>query len=539
MTGLVLGVDQGTSSTRCVAFDERLATLGAHAVPVSASCPAPGLVEQDPIELADSARAAVSGALRAAGARMADVLAVGIANQTETFLLADRRSARPIHPAIVWQDRRTAPSCDALRSAGHGERVRELTGLELDATFPATKIAWLLDRLAGTRDAASRGELRYHDVGSWLLLSLCGGAEACEIGNAGRTLLCALGADDWSAELLELFDVPRALMPPIVDSDGLHAQLLTDDGSAPLRALLGDQQASLLGLRCHEPGMAKVTLGTGAFVLAQAGRDAPRPPAGVLASCAWRRRGRAAFALEGFVPTAGAALSWFSQLGVLPEPRALDALLAGAGVGRLSRPGPRGAVAAGAGRSDASSPAAESSDAGSPGAGRSDASSPGRERFGDGPVVCVPALQGLGTPSWDAETRGALLGLSRATTRAEIARAVVDGVLHQVADALDAISVELPIATVLLDGGMSRSAWIVQRLADIAGVRVQRASGGEATAAGAAMLAGMAAGVWGDPRDLPPLAVDLAAEPRWSEEERAERRVRWAAACSLVREWRP
>ncbi len=488
MTAVVLGLDQGTSSTRCLVLDHALAQRGTAAVRLSTSFPGPGLVEQDPDELLASASTAIAGALAAAGAKATDVVAVGIANQTETFIVSERESGRPIHPAIVWQDRRTADRCDALAEAGHAALVRALTGLELDPVFPATKIGWVLDHVAGAGVAAQAGELVYHDVAGWLVANLIG-AEACDAGNAGRTLLCALGGEDWDDRLLQLFGIPRALLPPIIGSDGL-AQMTgaRDPAGPPITGVLGDQQASLFGLGCLAPGSAKVTLGTGAFILAQAGTSAPVPPAGVLASCAWRRGGETSYALEGFIPAAGSALDWFAGVDVLPPGAELDALLS----------------------------AAEPDDDG---------------------VACVPALQGLGTPSWDPNVRAALIGISRATTRAQLARAIVDGVLHQVADALDAISAEMPLRTVLLDGGMSRSDWVVQRLADLADVRVARATRGEATAIGAAMFAGLAAGFWDSVEDFPQVATDLIAEPSWEASERLARRQRWSDAVALVERW--
>ena len=289
----------------------------------------------------------------------------------------------------------------------------------------------------------------------------------CDAGNAARSLLCPLGGADWDDELLDLFGIPRALLPPIADTDRIEATI----AGVPVRAAVGDQQASLFGLRCWEPGAAKVTLGTGAFVLAHAGEAAPEIPPGVLGSTAWRREGTTTYALEGFIPTAGAAVDWFARLGVLPPPQQLDALL---------------------------------------------------REAGDDPVVCVPALQGLGTPSWDASARGALLGLSLGTTRADLARAVVDGVLHQVTDAVEAIGVE----ELWVDGGLSRSDWIVQRLADLAGVGVRRTARADSTALGAATLAGLAAGVWPSPEALPEIPLDLCAEPQLAAAERPRGRAR-------------
>jgi glycerol kinase len=486
---LLLGLDQGTSSTRCVAVDAGLRQRGAASVPVACAFPGAGRVEQDPDALVESARAAVTGALADAGARAGDVAALGIAGQTETFVVWERATGRPVHPAIVWQDRRTAAACAALREQGHEPLVRERTGLELDATFPATKLGWLLDDAAGTRADAEAGELAYGDVASWLLQAL-GGVHVCDVGNASRSALWPLAGGDWDDELLELFGIPRALLPPVVDSDALDVAVTIAPGAeVPVRAAAGDQQASLFGLRCWTPGSAKVTLGSGAFVLVHAGSAEPRPPAGVLASCAWRRAGESTYALEGFVPTAGSAADWFGRIGAIDSGPGLDALLGDAGP--------------------------------------------------DDGLVCVPALQGFGTPGWDAGARGALLGMRLETTRADIARAVVDGILHQVVDALEAISGAVAIETLRLDGGLSRSDRVVRRLADLAGVPVERTTRPDSTALGAAMLAGLAAGAWDGPAALPPVAAAAVAEPSLPEAEREDRRERWADACRLVASRRP
>jgi glycerol kinase len=490
VTALVLGLDQGTSSSRCVALDGDLRERGASSVAVASSYPGSGLVEQDPEAIAESAERAIAGALAAAGAGPRDVAALGIANQTETFVVWDRATGGAVHPAIVWQDRRTDAACAELRAQGHEDLVRERTGLELDATFPATKLRWVLDHVDGARAAAENERLAYGDVAAWLLHRWAG-IHVTDTGNAGRSLLCPLGGLDWDDDLLELFDVPRSLLPPVVDSDQIEAAatIAAAGGEVPVRAAAGDQQASLFGLRCWEPGAAKVTLGTGAFVLAQAGQAPPRPPAGILASCAWRRESTTSYALEGFIPTAGAAADWFARIGALPAGRELDALLRSAG-------------------------------------------------SGDPGISCVPALQGFGSPSWDAGARGALLGLSLGTTRADLARAVVDGILHQVADAVEAMGEAVTLDTLWVDGGLSRSDRIVQRLADLAGVRVQRTARSDSTALGAATLAGVAAGVWHRVEALPDIPLDLAADPQLAASERTRERERWAAARELTARWR-
>jgi glycerol kinase len=471
VTELVLGLDQGTSSTRCISLDRDLREHGRAQVPVACSFPRPGWVEQDPEALVASALEAIAGVCRATG------LPLGIANQTETFVVWERATGRAIHPAIVWQDRRTEDACAALRAAGHEPLIRRRTGLQLDATFPATKLAWVLDHVTGARAAAGAGELAYGDVACWLTYRLTG-EHVTDAGNAGRTLLCPLGGTDWDDELLELFGIPRALLPAIVASD----ELARARGDLRVVAAAGDQQASLFGLRCWTPGTAKVTLGTGAFLLVQAGADPPTPPDGVLASCAWRRGGTTSYALEGFVPTAGAAVDWFTRLGALPPARELDALLRTAA---------------------------------------------------DDDLVCVPTLQGTGVPTWDPAASGALLGLRLSHTRADLARAVVDGILHQVIDGLEAITVDV----LKIDGGMSRSDWVVQRLADLSGVRVERTSRPDSTALGAAMLAGLAAGLWDSPEAIPEVPVDLVASPALGAAERSRRRERWARACELSHPW--
>ena len=455
---LVAGLDQGTSSTRCVVLDAELREVAAASVPVECSFPAPGLVEQDPEAIVASAREAIA----ATGVRP-DVL--GIANQTETFVVWDRGTGEAVHPAIVWQDRRTDDACAALRE--HAAWVRERTGLELDATFPATKLRWVLDHAGG--------DLAYGDVASWLLQRLAG-VHVTDVCNAGRSLLCPLGGGDWDDELLDLFGIPRALMPPIVDSDALDAEI---DG-IPVRAAAGDQQASLFGLRCWEPGTAKVTLGTGAFVLAQAGTDGPasagrHPRVDRLAA-----RGR----------------HQLRARGLHPDRRRR---------GRLVRAHRR--------------PAA-----------RRTSSTRSWSTSRPGPV-CVPAFQGFGSPTWHAAARGALLGLELGTTRADLARAVIDGIVHQVADAVEAIGT---LDTLRIDGGLSRSDWTAQRLADLAGVTVQRTARPDSTALGAATLAGLAAGVWDGLEAIPEIPFDLVAEPAIPARERDHERERWAQARALV-----
>ncbi len=430
-----------------------------------------------------------------AASAWSDVAAVSIANQTETFVFWDRATGRPVHPAIVWQDRRTAVECDELAIAGHEPLVRARTGLELDATFPATKIRWVLDRVPGAAEAAEAGELAYGDVASWLVHTLCRGAvHVTEASNAGRTLLCGLGETTWDARSARA--VRRACGAAAADRRlRLRVRL---DGRARRRG--SDRR------RARRPAGVAVRA---ALLRRRTGEGHARHRA---ASCS-SRPGR----------TTTATARW----------RARELRVEARGACRATRS--KGSFRSRAPRSTGSSRSASSARP-----GRSMHSSP-RPRGSDLDVVFVPALQGLGTPSWRADTRGTLMGLSRATSRADIARAAIDGVLHQIADGVDAIAAAQPIELILLDGGLSRSGYVVQRLADLTGVPIERAARADSTAMGAALLGGLRAGLWSTLAELPPTASDLRADPGLPDViaatrprplgrgDRARRRVRAAA----------
>lgn len=487
--GVVLGVDQGTSSSRCLVLDAELRPLALAAREVGVSHPRAGWVEQDPEELFRTAQQAIGEALALGGVEWDSVLAIGIANQTETSVVWDLDSGAPIYPAIVWQCRRTADRCQQLRAEGHAREVRARTGLELDPTFPASKIAWILDEVPGARQAAADGRLAYGDVASWLIWRLSGGrAHVTDPSNASRSMLVDLSSLEWDADLLDLFDVPAAVLPRIHRSGPLAETTEETVGACvPIGAAIGDQQAALFGQQCWSKGDTKLTLGTGAFLWANAGSRPPDPPEGILASCCWSLADDTVYGMEGFVPTAGAAVAWLVQAGLLGGPAESEEV-----VSRLTD---------------------------------------------DEDVWFVPALAGLGAPSWDARARGALLGLTRSTTAGHVVRAALDGVIHQVVDALEAMDPAVGAPRLLrVDGGIAGNDWMMQRLADLSDRPVERPVLQEATAIGAAALAGLNAGLW-DSRDE--LAgrwkIDRRFEPEVDPGSRQRLRQRWAETVEVAR----
>jgi glycerol kinase len=467
---VVLAVDQGSSSSRCVALGPELRPLAIGSRPVASAFPRPGWVEHDADELLGSALGAVADAIGQAGASWADVAAIGLAAQTETFVVWERASGQAIFPAISWRDGRAAGRCEELRRAGHEPEIRRRTGLPLQPAFSAAKLSWLLDRVPGARRRAAAGELLFGDVNSWLTWNLSGGVtHITEPSMAARTMLFNQATAAWDPALLELFAIPGPMLPAVTDTAGRLAA--TDagvcGGRAVIGATIGDQQAALFGQHCWHEGMAKLTLGTGAFLWCHAGSAPPTlVPDGVVSSCAWRlgRAGEAgkagkagegtAFALEGFVPNAGGVTTWLRQLGVL----------AGDGWPVIRS----GAL--------------------------SDAASRGSAR---GPW-CVPALFGLGTPRWGAAAKADIVGLTADAVAADVAEAALLGVAHQVADAIDAVrrGISGPLRPIRVDGGMSRNDSLLQAVADLTGVVLERPAAGEVTALGAGALAGLGTGLW-------------------------------------------
>jgi glycerol kinase len=488
----ILALDQGTTSSRALVFDEAGGLVAMAQRELGQIFPRPGWVEHDPVEIWESQLAVAREALARAGLAAGDIAAIGIANQRETVVLWERTTGRPLGNAIVWQDRRTAAACARLRAEGHEELFAARTGLTLDPYFSGTKLAWLLDELPGARAAADAGRLAAGTIDSWLIWNLTGGAvHATDATNASRTLLYGLAGGGWDPELADLLDIPLTLLPEVRASGAPYGETAAGHLGAPvpIAAVLGDQQAALFGQACFAPGMAKNTYGTGAFLLLHTGARPVRSAHGLLASPAWRLAGGTDFALEGSVFVAGAAVQWLRDgLRLFRSAAEIEAL------------------------------AASVPDSGG--------------------VLLVPAFTGLGAPHWDPAARGALLGLTRGTTAAHIARAALEGIAHQVADVLAAMESDHggPLAELRVDGGAAANDLLLQIQADLAGVPVSRPRVRETTALGAAHLAGLAAGVF---RDLPEIAarwqLDRRFEPATGSDERAERRARWARAVAATR----
>jgi glycerol kinase len=491
----LLALDQGTTSSRAIVFTETGAIAGAAQQELTQHYPGPGLVEHDPEEIWTSQLASAQRALAEAGVGPGEIAAVGITNQRETAVLWERASGRPLHRAIVWQDRRTAGALARLREAGDEGWVREKTGLLLDPYFTASKIAWLLDHVPGARPRAEAGELAAGTIDAWLLHRLTGGAvHATDVSNASRTLLFDIRRGAWDPALLDLFGVPRPLLPEICPSSGVVAE--TAPGllgrALPIAGVAGDQQAALMGQLCLRPGMVKNTYGTGCFMLMQTGADTVPSRHNLLTTVAWRLGAAPpAYALEGSVFVAGAAIQWLRDglrvIGAAPEVNPLAASVADSGG-----------------------------------------------------VLVVPAFAGLGAPHWDPGARGIIVGLTRGTGSAHIARATLESIAYQVADVLEAMEADAGTAVSELraDGGAAASDLLMQFQADILGVPVQRPRITESTALGAAYLAGLGIGLWKSPADLTSQrAVDRTFEPAMSSDERRARLARWRRAVERAKDW--
>jgi glycerol kinase len=487
----LLAIDQGTTSSRAILFDGALKPVAVAQQEFRQVYPAPGLVEHDPEEIWASVVATVRAAFAKAGAAARDVAAIGITNQRETTVVWDRASGRPIHNAIVWQDRRTADACAALRQAGHEPMIAERTGLLLDPYFSATKIAWLIDHVEGAREAARAGRLAFGTIDTFLLWRLTGGkVHATDATNASRTLLLDINSGQWDSELCELFGVPQALLPSVRDSAADFGTTDLFGGSISILGIAGDQQAATVGQGCFKPGMMKSTYGTGCFALLNTGEAPVHSRNRLLATIAYQLDGRRTYALEGAIFIAGAAVQWLRDalkvIGTAPDVNAL----------------------------------AERADP--------------QEQ-----VYLVPAFVGLGAPWWDAQARGAIFGLTRNAGVAEIARAALEAVGYQTRDLLDAMRADWPAAgdTVLrVDGGMTASDVTMQFLADILDAPVDRPTVMETTALGAAYLAGLKAGVC---PDLAGFAARWQSERRFTPRMDAQTRARkWAGWQEAVRRTR-
>jgi glycerol kinase len=489
----IIALDQGTTSSRAIVFDRTGAPRGAAQQEFRQIYPQPGWVEHDATEIWATQSRVLHDALAAAGIGVADIAALGITNQRETTVLWDRATGTPVANAIVWQDRRTADRCDALRAAGHSVEVGKRTGLVLDPYFSGTKLAWLLDNVPGARDRAHRGELAFGTIDSWLVWNLTkGAAHVTDASNASRTLLFNIHTGEWDDELLALFDIPRTVLPRVVPSSGVSAQAILDGVQVPIAGIAGDQQAALFGQACLTPGLAKNTYGTGCFMLLNTGESAVASANNLLTTIAWRRgEDRLQYALEGSVFIGGAVVQWLRDgLRIVDSAPAIEAL------------------------------AASVAD--------------------NGGVYFVPAFAGLGAPHWDAYARGAIFGLTRGVTAGHVARAALEAIAFQSADLLQAMQRDagITLTELRVDGGAAANNLLMQFQADVLGVPVVRPKVLETTALGAAYLAGLAVGYWEDAvaiRDN--WRIDRAFEPAMQRDRALEMRARWDKAIARARDW--
>lgn len=479
----LLALDQGTTSSRALVFDETGRVIATAQEEFAQGYPQPGWVEHDPEVIWATVLSTARKAMNAAEAQGWAIEAIGVTNQRETTLVWDRDTGQPIHNAIVWQDRRTAKTCANLRAEGAEALVRDRAGLVLDPYFSASKLAYILDSVSGARAKAEAGKLAFGTVDSFLIWRLTGGrVHITDATNASRTSLYALQAADWDEELLRLFNVPRAVLPDIVDSAGRYGE--TDASvlgrAIPICGAAGDQQAAALGQACLHPGEVKSTYGTGAFLLVNTGDTPVRSENRLLATTAWRLNGQSAFALEGSILSAGATVQWLRDgLGMIARSSEIEAL-------------------------------AQSAD---PECG----------------VYLVPAFSGLGAPHWDPDARGLLCGLSRGSGRAEIARAALDSTVYQTQDLLTAVASDgVDVRTLKVDGGMAVNDALMQRLADICAVETVRPVNAEATAWGAAFLAGLGIGMFSDLSEAATLwQAERAFAPQLEDAARQRQMAGW------------
>ncbi len=488
----ILAFDQGTTSSRAILFDHAGAVVAVAQKEFPQIFPKPGWVEHDPAAIWSSQWEVAQGVLAKAGITAKEVAAIGITNQRETTLIWDRKTGRPIHNAIVWQDRRTAPMCDALKRRGLAKKIRQKTGLVIDAYFSATKLAWLLQHVPGAKAKARRGELAFGTVDTWLVWNLTGGrVHVTDPSNASRTMLYNLRTGDWDDELLKLFGIPRSLLPEVRSSSEIYGEAVLDSVPVPIAGIAGDQQAALFGQVCHAPGLVKNTYGTGCFMLMHTGPKPIPSKNNLLTTVAWRLGDKTEFALEGSVFIAGAAVQWLRDgLGIIKSSAEVESLAA-------SVPD-------------------------------------------NGGVYLVPAFAGLGAPHWDQYARGILAGLTRGSTSGHVARAALEGIAYQVRDVLDAMQrdADIKLKELRVDGGACANNLLMQFQADLLGVPVVRPKVAETTAIGAAYLAGLAVGFWKDRKEIArQWQADRQFRPAMKTARRKQLVAGWDKALARAKAW--
>jgi glycerol kinase len=490
----LLALDQGTTSSRAIVFGSGGEIVAVAQREFRQYFPQPGWVEHDAEEIWASQRDVAREALANASLKPGGIAAIGITNQRETVVVWDRASGEPIHHAIVWQDRRTAADCDRLRAEGREPMIRQKTGLLLDPYFSGTKLAWLLNNVTGARAAADGGRLAFGNVDTWLIYRLTGGkVHVTDASNASRTLLMNIHTGDWDDELLACFGVPRAILPEVRNSSEVYGEVegVAELAGIPIAGIAGDQQAALFGQACFQPGSAKNTYGTGCFMLMNTADRAVNSKNKLLTTVAWKLEGKLQYALEGSVFIGGAVVSWLRDgLGIIKSSSDVE---------RLAHSVPD-----------------------------------------SGDVYLVPAFVGLGAPHWDPYARGTIVGITRGTTAAHIARAAVDSIALQVADLADAMRNDAasPLTELRVDGGASVNDSLLQHQADIMQLPVVRPKVTETTALGAAYLAGLATGVWKRRDEIANhWQADRRYEPQMSADKAAAIRSRWSDAVERSKNW--
>jgi glycerol kinase len=493
MGSFLLAIDQGTTGSTALILEKSGRTVARANVEFPQHYPQPGWVEHDPEEIWASVLEAVRQALTAAGIQGSQIAAIGITNQRETTTVWDRKTLRAIHPAIVWQCRRTADTCQQLRDAGYSDRVRDVTGLVLDPYFSGTKISWILDHVSGARDRAAAGELAFGTIDALLCSRLTSGdVHVTDVTNASRTLLLNLATLDWDDEMCALFEVPKKMLPRVVGSAeriGVTRGVEVLPDGIPICGMAGDQQAALFGQACTEVGDVKCTYGTGAFVLVNTGNRPIKSRFGLLTTVGWKIGNDVVYALEGSAFIAGAAVQWLRD-----------------GLKLISK-------------ASEIEPLARTVDS-------------------SGGVVFVPAMAGLGAPYWDASARGLLCGITRGTTSAHLARATLEGIAHEVSDLIGAMSDDLGyrVGRIRVDGGAAANDLLMQLQADYAGISVERPAELETTARGAAMLAAVGLGLYASGRQAAGMVqLDRTFAVEMSADQRAMNRKSWADAIRRAR----
>ena len=489
----VLALDQGTTSSRALLFDQSGAVRAVAQREFDQIFPQPGWVEHDPEQIASSQISVALEALAKAETKVADVVAIGITNQRETTIIWDRKTGKPVHNAIVWQDRRTAGFCERLRAEGHGSLIQQRTGLLIDSYFSASKIAWILDHVSGARALAEAGQLAFGTVDSWLVWKLTQGRiHATDVSNASRTMLFNIHSGAWDQELLNLFRIPLSMMPSVRSCSEIYGELSGIKGldGISIAGIAGDQQAALFGQRCSNPGMTKNTYGTGCFMLQNTGTRAVPSSHRLVTTVAWRIGDVTEYALEGSVFVGGAVVQWLRDgLGLIRKSVDVEALA-------NSVPD-------------------------------------------NGGIYLVPAFVGLGAPHWDSYARGSIFGLTRGSNAGHVARAAIESIAYQVADLLDAMRGDSgdEVKELRVDGGASANDSLMQFQADILGVPVVRPAVTETTALGAAYLAGLAVKFWPSGLDQLASASDRRFEPHMPASQARSLRERWNEAVSRSKNW--